>query len=137
MAALTPQAVEELFAACHEPLGASDGVTEVDTIAGPTWLRDSAVADNKARIAGLLSELPDEFLASKGGGWSLLNGCTDRHGELWTGMQLTVAKLFALGEAAGLVQCQLPREVWAALPGGMPYYVVNDTEFPQNYEEPF
>lgn len=138
MSALTPQAVEDLFDACHEPLGAvSDQVVEVDTVAGKTWLRKQDVAALRDRIGHLLAELPDEFFRSQGWGSSFLNACTDRHGDLWTGMQMTVAKLFALGEAAGLVQCQLPREMWEVLPGRMPYYVVLDSELPQSYEEPF
>lgn len=138
MSCLTPQAVEVLFGACHEPLGTAGGdVVEVDTVAGPTWLKNAAVREHRDEIAWLLAELPDEFMASKGGGWSFLNACIDRHGDPWTGMQMTVAKLFALGEAAGLVVCQMPREMWDVLPGGMPYYVVADSELPQNYEEPF
>jgi hypothetical protein len=33
--------------------------------------------------------------------------------------------LFQLGLAAGYVKPLLPREMWAAFPGGVPYYVVN------------
>jgi len=37
-------------------------------------------------------------------------------------------KLFLLGLAIEKVKCLMPREVWPALPGGMPYYVINDVE---------
>jgi hypothetical protein len=37
-----------------------------------------------------------------------------------------MAQLFALGLGIGMVECQLPRELWDMLPGGVPYYVVND-----------
>lgn len=139
MTRLTPQAVEELFAACHHPYSA-EGTTEVDTVAGKTWLRDAAVEPRKGDISALLAELPEQFMQTAGGGWSFVNACSDRHGELWTGMQLTMVKLLALGEAAGLVECLAPRDMWSSFPAGMPYYRVRDDLFVQpagDFEEPF
>lgn len=79
-------------------------------------------------ITALLHELPVEFMSKKnggGGGWSFLNGCMDRHGNQW-GEQMNVEQLFCLGLAIGKVECLMPREMWAILPGGMPYYSVED-----------
>ena len=72
----------------------------------------------------MLSELPDEFRVSGGGGWSFLQACNDRHGTQWTGFHQAMEELFMLGMAAGLVTELLPRDLWDALPGGMPYYAV-------------
>lgn len=80
---------------------------------------------HKEEVTELLQELPKEFLKSGGGGWSFLNACQDKHGNQWTGLHQTMEQLFLLGIALGKVAFQLPREVWSALPGGMPYLVVD------------
>lgn len=82
------------------------------------------VSAHDGEIAALLAELPDQFDEVKGGGWSFLNACYDKHGAQWTGMHSVMEELFLLGIAAGRVKCLLPREMWSALPGGVPYYVV-------------
>jgi len=56
---------------------------------------------------------------------SFLNACQDRNGNQWTDLHQRMEQLFVLGQAAGFVSCLLPRDMWAALPGGMPYYVVS------------
>lgn len=119
---LRPVVVDATFERCYRP----DGAVEVDGIMMSARFDKATLADNAELIAALLLELPDEFMASKGGGWSFLNACNDRHGELWTGMHSTMDKLFMLGMGIGMVTCQLPREMWSVLPGEMPYYVVND-----------
>jgi hypothetical protein len=73
----------------------------------------------------MLSDLPDEFQASGGGGWSFLNACMTKTGEQWTGMHPTMDKLFMLGIAAGKARWLMPRDMWSVLPGGMPYVSVN------------
>jgi hypothetical protein len=64
---------------------------------------------------------------SGGGGWSFLNFCQDRHGTLWTGMHQTCEELIVLGIGLGMVKWCLPRGMWDALPGGMPYLVIDTT----------
>lgn len=81
------------------------------------------VEESRAAIAEMLGELPDEFMATGGGGMSFLNACMDRHGNHWA-EHPTMGALFALGEAAGLAKPIFPREMWSILPGGMPYFVV-------------
>jgi hypothetical protein len=54
---------------------------------------------------------------------SFLNACMDRHGNHWAEHQ-TIDFLLCLGLATDQVAFCLPREIWAALPGGMPYFVV-------------
>lgn len=115
---LTAEQVEQTFKACQ-------GVdVEVDAIVGLVRFDKSKLADHAELVAAMLLELPTEFRADGGGGWSFLNACNDRHGNQWTGFHRTMAMLFALGQGIGMVQCQLPREVWDVLPGGMPYYVI-------------
>lgn len=78
-------------------------------------------ADN---IANMLSQLPEEFQKKSGGGMSFLNACNNANGEQWTGFHKVMEQLFALGLATGKAKCLMPRDMWAVLPGGMPYYVV-------------
>lgn len=74
--------------------------------------------EHKTEIAEILRQLPEGF---HNDGWTFLNACIDREGNQW-GEHSNVEELFALGQAIGVVQCSLPREMWHMLPGGMPYY---------------
>ena len=142
MPILTPQAVTEQFEYClsrHRrlkaepvrPFGAGfGGITFDDTMIVVDGIVHSAVF-NALRIGGraeqigdLLGELPTTFRHGEGGGWSFLNACADRGGDLWTGEHATVEKLVLLGLATKHVQLLLPRKMWHALPGGMPYFSV-------------
>lgn len=114
---LTAQNVERLFAECY-----SEDVEPTLGVVGSAGL---VTTGRESEIAELLAQLPVEFQRSGGGGWSFLNGCMDRAGGQWTGMHPTVDRLVMLGLAAGLVKFLLPRELWEALPGGVPYFVVN------------
>jgi hypothetical protein len=71
-----------------------------------------------------IAQLPNEFrcdIPEGGGGWSFLNMCVDKDGHQWTGMHVTMDQMFALTKALGMSKEVLPREMWSALPGGMPY----------------
>ena len=83
----------------------------------------------KEDIKSMLSELPSEFMADVGGGWSFLQACQTKDGKQW-GEHQNMDELFCLGMAMGFVKLCTPREVWSALPGGMPYYAV-DLETPK------
>lgn len=84
------------------------------------------VEQHRAEIASMIEQLPEPFFAEgeKGGGWSFLMGCQLRNGEQWTGLQERVDQLFMLGQAIDRVRCLLPRPLWSALPGGVPYFVI-------------
>lgn len=90
------------------------------------------VREHKLEIRELLSQLPHQFMSSTavggGGGWSFVKACQREDGVQWTGLHLTMEALFTLGQAAGEVQLLMGREYWSALPGGMPYYAVLDTD---------
>jgi hypothetical protein len=123
---LTSEAVDEMMKAClfadDEPM---EPAIEVDGIVNRYAFHPERIAANAARISDLLAELPDQFQATGGGGWSFLNACMDRHGVQWTGLHQQQERLFALGIAAGKSKWLFPRELWDALPGGMPYVSVN------------
>lgn len=86
-------------------------------------LHKERLESHRTEIQELLAELPDNFHKSKGGGWTFLNGCMDKDGNQW-GEQMNVDELVMLGAALGIARYQLPREMWSALPGGVPYFVV-------------
>lgn len=83
------------------------------------------VAGNREKINDMLDQLPDEFHLGKGGGMSFLQACMDRDGNHW-GEHINMDELFVIGQAIGRVKYLLPREVWSALPGSMPYLVVGE-----------
>lgn len=89
-------------------------------------LNPAKLEEHRSEITAMLLALPEPFMKSKGGGWSFLNACQDRSGEQWTGFHQTMDQLFTLGLGIGRVKNLMPREVWSALPGGMPYYMVDD-----------
>jgi len=80
---------------------------------------------HREEIVAMLGELPTAFKRSAGGGHSFLEACNDKYGNQWTGFHTNMEQLFQLGIAIGMVECQVPPELWPALPGGKPYYVVN------------
>jgi hypothetical protein len=120
---LDSQQVADTFNAC---IADGDEGFEVDMIVSKIRLDKERLANHAELIAAMLLELPDQFRKSGGGGWSFLNACDDKHGNQWTGLHLRMSELFAMGQGIGMVECQLPRELWDALPGGMPYYIIND-----------
>ena len=76
----------------------------------------------------MLGELPDEFHQVGGGGWSFLNACNNRHGELWTGEHRIMELLVMLGIGIGRVRFVMPRDLWSEMPGGMPYFMVTGSD---------
>lgn len=84
------------------------------------------VAAAKPEIDAMLAELPDQFYRAKGGGWSFLNACMDRHGNQW-GEQPDMETLVCLGIAAGSATWLL-KEMSTALPGGVPYFEIHPGE---------
>lgn len=126
MTKLTPQAVNTLVAKClfgdGEP---TDDAIKVKGIVRSFGFDPNRIAEHASQIGDLLAELPDQFQVTKGGGWTFLNACEDRHGNLWTGEHQAMESLFCLGIAARKAQWLLPRDMWSVLPGGMPYVVVS------------
>lgn len=125
MIQLTSRRVDELMRAClFQDDETFDGAITVEGIINNYGFHPGRIAEHAGEIGELLAELPDEFQADKGGGWSFLSACDDRHGNQWTGLHLVMERLFCLGIAAGKAEWLLPRKLWQALPGGMPYVKV-------------
>ncbi len=80
----------------------------------------------RREVEGMLYDLPEAFMESGGGGWSFLNACIDKEKRQWTDLQPVVEELLLLGLGLNKVKFILPREVWSALPGGVPYFIVLD-----------
>lgn len=76
-------------------------------------------------VASMLSQLPRQFRKGGGGGWTFLNACETETGEQWADGHLHMESLFCLGIALGMAKWVFPKALWTALPGGMPYVVVN------------
>ena len=123
---LTSDRVAEIFKECLATQEEIDGgkVVLTDVLVGVVGLVPDRLEPHRDEIKEMLYELPENFQMEKGGGWSFLQACEDRHGNQWTGLHSRMAELFALGVATDQAICLLPRDVWKALPGGMPYYGV-------------
>ncbi len=100
------------------------GYIRAEGVRGKFLFVKKKVEEKREDIRSMLSDLPDNFHKSKGGGWSFLNGCVTKDGTQW-GEQRDVDDLICLGIAVGFVTFQLPREMWESLPGGVPYFVVD------------
>ena len=73
-------------------------------------------------VKSMLAELPDKFKE----GWSFLNMCTTKDGELWTGDHGTMESLVVLAIGLGLADYPFPREMWKMLPGSVPYIIIKE-----------
>ncbi|MBI3336258.1 hypothetical protein HYZ98_01680 [Candidatus Peregrinibacteria bacterium] len=115
---LDPDRVREIFTDCE------GGSVVVDGVQGRVSFNADRLGHHRAEIEALLSELPDEFRKSTGD--SFLRACQDKYGRLWTGEHTVVDELLMLGMGIGKFRFLLSRDLWALLPGGMPYYVLVD-----------
>ena len=134
MSKLTADRVEEIFVNClylDEELEDEASVPEdavlVEGISMNVGFHPDRLDAHKPEIFELLKELPDQFMSSKGGGWSFLNACMDKHDNHWA-EHPTIDKLLILGIAIGKAGYLMEREYWKSFPGGAPYFYVRDTE---------
>lgn len=81
---------------------------------------------HKKQIAELLWELPFEFFKGRGGSWSFLNACMDKHGNQW-GEHRNIEQLFCLGIGLNMAKYVFPRKMWPVFPGGLPYVTILTT----------
>lgn len=124
---LTAENVTQTLFACFYKDGEDTaGHIKVQGVRGPLGLNPDRVKENSEKIKEMLFQMPKEFLRSGGGGYTFLNGCIDANGSQW-GDQSNVDELICLGMAIGRVSFQMPREMWSVLPGGMPYFSIDDT----------
>lgn len=85
----------------------------------------SALEKHKEAIMKELAGMQDVFFETPGGGMSMLQMVMDLNGEHWAEHRNAEA-LIALGIGIGMVSFPIPREIWRALPGSMPYIMIKD-----------
>ena len=116
---LTSDNVEAVFARCLRNEG------EAPLVRGVMLGAYIDTTEETENIRLMLGDLPDQFQAEIGGGWSFLNMCLDRQESQWTGLHQTQDKLVVLGLSSGHLRfCVEERDMWSVLPGGMPYIMV-------------
>ncbi len=125
---LTSEAVHKIMADCmftdsEINSGLPDNAVLVEGIINNFGFHPGRLETHKAEIAELLAELPDNFQAGGGGGWSFLNACLTKKGDQW-GEHRDIEALLALGIATDQAKYLLSRDMWTSMPGGMPYFVV-------------
>lgn len=118
--------VENTFKACLAKDENDENAIKIEGICHTFVYDKTKIAECKDIIYDMITELPDEFKQSSGGGWSFLQACMTQLDEQWTGSHFSMEKLFTLAMAADLASYLLPRELWRALPGAVPYYIVKD-----------
>lgn len=124
---LTSEKVERIFNNCMPSYLVKDAEYKVgEGFLGRFDFDPEKLKESEQTIISMLSDLPDDFKRSGGGGRSFLNMCVDKNGNQWTGVHDIVDMLVRLGNAIGRVSFLMPREMWPVLPGGMPYIVVED-----------
>ena len=128
---LTPDIVKSiatrvLFTKEEVANGVPEDRKDVDGLVNSFSFHPERLKEAKPEIDALLAELPDNFRKDKGGGWSFLNGCEDRHGDLWTGEQRSVEVLVCLGIGVDSASW-LGKEMADMMPGGVPYFEVHPT----------
>jgi len=124
MKTLTAENVEAVFRDClFRDAEDTSKAKIVDGVVSKFGFHPERIASHKTEIAEMLDGLPDEFKASKGGGWSFLNACMTKSGDQW-GEHRNIEQLLALGIASDQAKVLMPREMWSAFPGGMPYFAV-------------
>lgn len=79
---------------------------------------------HEKEVHSLLLNLPESFQENSGGGYSFLAMPMDKNEEQW-GEQRNAEELLLLGIALGWADIVIPRELWSAFPGGVPYIVVH------------
>lgn len=124
---IDPSKVNDIFCKCLFKTGENtDNHIKARGIKSNVSFHPSRIEENRIGIESLLSELPEQFHESKGGGMSFLCASHDKDGNLWTGLHQRIEQLFQLGIGIGKVKCLMPKEMWNTLPGGVPYYVITN-----------
>lgn len=122
---LTPQNVNDVFKAClYKKNEDTSQAIDVESITMKIKFNPNRLKENYDNIRSMLDRLHPNFKK----GWTFLNMCDDKDGRQWTGSQADMDKLLALGLAINKLTYMLPREVWPALPGGVPYVIYTPTE---------
>lgn len=121
---LTPQNLETVFLDCLFKDGEDTSNPAIaEGVVVKYGFNRERLAGHDRDIKDMLAELPEPFNELSGGGWSFLAACNNRDGQQW-GEHRSIDQLLSLGIASGLAKILLPCDMWAYLPGGMPYFVI-------------
>lgn len=113
---------EEIAAANDKP----ENVVEAHGVRAKFGFHAGRIEQERENISDMLGQLPENFNLSTKGGWSFLQACQREDGVQW-GEHQSIDNLLCLGIAVGLAGFLFPREMWQALPGGLPYFWVKQT----------
>lgn len=128
---LTAANVEHIFFEClTESLQDAPDAIKVYGINITPVFRPEKLDIYRADIVSMLENLPVEFHAGFGNGWTFLNMCVDRYGNQWTDFHRTCDMFLCLGMAIGACEYTIKqRDMWKIFPGGMPYITINTIKF--------
>jgi hypothetical protein len=107
---------------CRDPAVTANAVF-AETVMMKIGFHPERLKAHHQDIADMLSELPHQFRAGVGGGWSFLQACMTEDGTQW-GEHPDVDALLGLGLASKQIEYCMPRDAWGVLPGGMAYFVI-------------
>lgn len=93
---------------------------KVEGITNMFGIHPERLEEKRELVAALLAKLPEEFKE----GYTFLNFCITKDGEQWTGMHRICEQLIVMAIGLGLMEYCMPREMWAFLPGGVPYLII-------------
>lgn len=93
---------------------------KVEGIMNNFQLHPQRLEEQRELVTTMLAELPVKFKE----GYTFLNICTNKNCELWTGDQRVCEQLIVMAIGLDLMSYCFPREMWAILPGGVPYLIV-------------
>jgi hypothetical protein len=122
---LTADRVTSMIGQClFQPEEIQDGVpimepVVVEGIRATLSFHPDRLKEAEPAIVEMLQQLPETFKV----GDSFLNLCCDRFGNHW-GEHQHMEALVMLGIASQKMRYCFSREYWDALPGGMPYVVL-------------
>lgn len=114
---------EQMAAAGHDQKAMMEKSVIVHGITQNLAFQPENLEVHRAEVSRFLQALDSSFMESGGGGMSFVHMSFDRSGEQW-GEQRNAEELLCMGIGLGLCEFLLPRDLWAGLPGGVPYVVV-------------
>jgi hypothetical protein len=122
---LTAQNVESTLMACLYTTGEDQSqAQEIKAVKFWGKFNPVRVAEQRASILAMLSQLPEQFRSTHiAGGSSFLLAC-ERHDGVHWGEHVHVDYLIALGLAVNAVELLIPREHWGQLAMGVPPFCV-------------
>lgn len=110
-----------------------EGAILVEGIIRNWGFHPQRLESHREDVRSMLSELSDQFMLSKGGGWSFMNASFTKDETFW-GDQQDAECLICLAIGLNLTKFQLPKFLWEAFPGGVPYVTVLDVVLPESKE---